>query len=451
MRRWWVMAWKEVKLAFRDVGAIVSMLVTPIVLTVVMGVAFGGSNGVPISDIPVLVLDQDQGVFSEQLVSFFAADAVSDLVAPEVVADEAAARARVDADEVAALVTIPADFSDRIFPLRAAVAQRAGVDLLSLTPNADLSPEQRTAVAQAFVETRQASPEPAIVEIYASPDWRVSSSIVKSIVQQGLEAMNMQVQGTMVIMSQLVTAQIGTGMGSEEGANLSGIQDALSMHAEAESDQVGADLPIGLEVVSGSGRSFDWMSYSAASMAVLFLMLAVTSGGRTLLAERDYGTLPRLLISPIPALTVLLGKMAGVALTGLLQVTILWGATSLAGAYWGSVPAVLISLILLVLCASSVGAMISAWSRTPGQASAIGTAVTLAGAAISGTFMPRAGMPAWTQTVSLVTPNAWGIEIFSQLQAGKTLDAILPLLGGTLLVTVVYYALAMIGFRRQFS
>jgi ABC-2 type transport system permease protein len=180
-------------------------------------------------------------------------------------------------------------------------------------------------------------------------------------------------------------------------------------------------------------------------------MFAVTSGGRTLLAEREGGTLPRLLVSPTPALTILVGKMAGIVLTGLLQVSLLWGATSLWGAYWGPPLGVAPAIVALVLCATGVGALISAWARTPGQASAIGTAVTLVASALSGTFFPRMGLPEWVQTLSLVTPNAWGIELFTALQSGEGGSTLLPLLGGTLALTVAYYLAALFGFRRQFD
>ncbi|MBN1874778.1 MAG: ABC transporter permease, partial [Anaerolineae bacterium] len=86
-----------------------------------------------------------------------------------------------------------------------------------------------------------------------------------------------------------------------------------------------------------------------------------------------------------------------------------------------------------------------------GQSGAIGSAITLIGSALSGTFMPRAGLPLWVQRVSLCTPQAWGIEIFSALQLGQSLVEILPLLGGTLLLTAIYYSIALLGFRRQFK
>ena len=86
-----------------------------------------------------------------------------------------------------------------------------------------------------------------------------------------------------------------------------------------------------------------------------------------------------------------------------------------------------------------------------GERSAIGTAVTLVGSAVSGSFFPRAGLPQWVQKLSLITPNAWGIEIFSRLQLDRGLADVLPYLAGAFALTVVYYGLALLGFRRQFD
>lgn len=440
MRKLWVLAWKEVKLAFRDVGAIVTMLVTPLALTMALGAAFGTSGG-GISEIPVLLLNQDAGVVSGFLVEMFESEQVGDLVALETVEDAGDARARVEADEVAALVVIPSDFSERVFPMGAVVQRDLGLDLLTLDPEAELSREQIIGIAQAFTTTQAAEVTPTVVEIYGSPDFIISTSVVKSIVTQGIEILNMQVQGTLGLISRL--------MGSGGGVDIASLAPEGATEGTAD---LAAALPIEVEIVSGTGRQFSWLNYSATSMAVIFLMFAVTSGGRTLLAERQGGTLPRLLVSPTPAPAILVGKMGGIVLTGLLQVVILWGATTfLFGAYWGPPLAVALSILCLVLCASGIGALISAWARTAGQAGAIGTIVTLIGSALSGSFFPRQNLPQWVQTISLTTPNAWGIEIFSRLQMGKRLDDILPQIAGVLVVTLVYYVGALIGFQRQFD
>ena len=71
MRRLWTLAWKEVKLAFRDLGGIVTMLVTPLALTLVISAAFGGSGGGSLSEIPVLLLDLDRSESSAMLLDVF--------------------------------------------------------------------------------------------------------------------------------------------------------------------------------------------------------------------------------------------------------------------------------------------------------------------------------------------------------------------------------------------
>ena len=443
MRKLVVLAFKEVLVTFRDVGALVTMLVTPLALTLVMMAAFGGgSNSSPLSDIPVLLLNRDTGRFGQVLTDIFFSPSVGDLVTPTLVEDEAeaAARARVEANEVAALVIIPADFSARVFPFGARAQELVGVNVTALAPDTPLTPEQQAGLAQAFMDSQTRSEEaridPVIVEIYASPDRRISALIVKAIVSQGLERLNIQIAGTTNIVARLAAGMFQAGQTDVDVAAALGAMSAGSA-GQMPSDSATTNLPIRLVITSTTGRGFSWLGYYASSMAVLFLMFAVTSGGRTLLAERQRGTLPRLLISPTSALTILLGKMGGIVLTGVLQMLILWGATTLIGAYWGHPGGVLLTIVLLVVCASSVGALISAWARTPGQASAIGSAITLIGGALSGSFFVRWNLPQWVQQLSLVTPNAWGIEILSRLQAGRAATAILPWLGGMILLTVI--------------
>jgi len=447
MKKLWILALKEVRLAFRDVGMLVTMLATPLLLTLAIGAAFGGGGGGNISDVPVLLLNRDHGTLSQTLVDVFDSDEVKGLIALEKVSDEAAARSRVERDEVAALVIIPEDFSERVFPQGAQVQATLGLDLTAMDEAGyqALTDEQKMEIGRVFMLSEaQNTPAPVTIELYASPDWRISTAIVKSVVTQGIEIMNIQTQGMLAIMTRLVTAQLAS------GANAESLLSAGAFDAAPIGTPQTSALPVRLTVSTPGGRSFNWLDYSSASLAIIFLMFAVTSGGRTLLAEREWGTLPRLLITPTAPLAVLVGKMAGIVLTGLLQVTVLWGATSLLGAYWGNPLLVPLALVVLVICATGVGALVSAWAQSAGQAGAIGTAVTLVGSAISGSFFPRMNLPAWVQQLSLITPQAWGIEIFSELQSGGGLGDLLPLFGGALLLTAAYYVLALVGFRRQF-
>ena len=55
----------------------------------------------------------------------------------------------------------------------------------------------------------------------------------------------------------------------------------------------------------------------------MFLMYTVSYGGRSILAERAQGTLPRLMISPTQTAQVLGGKVLGIFFMGVAQVGIL--------------------------------------------------------------------------------------------------------------------------------
>ncbi len=408
MRKLFTLILKEVRVAYRDVGGVVLMIVVPLALTLAVSAAFGGGE-VTITALPVWVSNRDAGELGGYLLPALESEGVAGMVEAAPVTDEAMARAAVEADAAVALITLPENFTERVMG--------AGV------------------VADAA---------PAVVEVYASPLRPIGSSVVRSIVVSFVERATMTAQGVRLVLAELVAAGA---LAPDDAAGMMAFGAQLEARMEAM-EAAGAQPQ--LEVVSLTGRAFDWLNYFAPSMAILFLMFAATGGGRTLLSERQEGTLSRLLVSPTPAPLILVGKMAGVALSGLLQVLVLWGATSLTGADWGEPFAVLLSLVLLVISATGLGAFIAAWARNEAQAGALGTTLVLGASALSGNFLPRMNLPAWVQSVSLAFPNGWGLELFTRIQAGAGFSQLWPLWGWLLLLTGGYYLVAVFGFRRQF-
>ena len=78
-----------------------------------------------------------------------------------------------------------------------------------------------------------------------------------------------------------------------------------------------------------SEQSFNPIAFFATGMAVFFLMYTVTIGGRSILAERNEGTLRRLLVTPTTTVQVLGGKVLGIFLSGFAQVGLLIVGTTL--------------------------------------------------------------------------------------------------------------------------
>ncbi len=401
-------AWKDLIVLFRDPGALALLLLAPFALTLAMSAAFGRDGNPGISDIPVLIVNHDTGQFGELLVEVMASEELAELISPTVVTDETAARAGVDRDEVAAVVIIHAGLSQSIIP-------------------------------------DQAEPDRGVVELYLNPTRPISGGVVQAIVSQFLQQINTGAAGGQVAVGQLMQNQLIT---PAEAQTLGPVIGEAAGRQSVEGQLISVSRQFQTENDTANG--FDWMGYMAPSMAILFLMFTVVEGGRSILTERDNGTLPRMLTAPLSAAQVLGGKLLGTYLNGLAQVGILIGASVLIfNIRWESALGVVLTIVSVVAAATGWGACIAAFARSSGQANVVGTTLALVFAIGAGNFFARPNLPDWLQLVSFISPNAWGLEAFTSLTAGAGVSDLLPYLAGMWIMAAILFGLATLAFRRQ--
>ena len=403
---------KDVKLIFRDRAALTFMLLAPFLLTIGLGFVtgqMGRSSTGGLAAIPVLVVNQDDGQLGQALADLLRSEDLAGLLLPTLAADATGARGQVDADQAAAAVIVPAGFSDSIIP-------RSG----------------QTPSGQAVK-----------IEVYKNPGRPVSAGVIQAIVEGFISRVETGRVAGQVIVVQALTAGLIAPDQAQDFAVAVGQRQTAASAAE----------PLIRLQFSASGEEqqpFNPMAYMAPSMALLFLMFTVTNGGRSLLAEKAQGTLARLLISPTTGAQALLGKLFGAYLTGVLQMLILILTGSLLfGLRWGDPLGLLVLILAAVFGALGWGMLITALAQTPGQVSAVGTAVMLTFGILGGSFVQTNIMPSWFQWLSRVTPNAWGLDGFTTLGLGGTLaDLGRPLLG-LLVMGLVLAAAAIALFNRR--
>lgn len=182
----------------------------------------------------------------------------------------------------------------------------------------------------------------------------------------------------------------------------------------------------------------------------MFLMYTVSYGGRSILAEKAGGTLPRLLVSPTTSMQILGGKVFGIFLTGATQMLILIGGTSLLfQLQWGDAIGVLILVFAAVFGATGWGLLITALVRTPNQVGSVGSAVMLIFSIMGGSFIEVDNMPAFVQTLSKITPNAWAMDGFGTLSFGGTLASLTTPIVALLTMGIVLFLISAVIFGKK--
>jgi len=395
---------KDLQIIFRDRTALIMMLLAPLVLTLAMGFVTGsfsddGASGP--EQIAVVVANGDEGPLGRELLALL--NDQEPLLAVNTVSDAMLARRQVDEDAAAAAVIIPVDFS-------------------------------------AGFQSRAATEGPAPIELVNNPGRPISAGIVEAIVRD----FSQQVE-TSQIASQVISAQIAAG----------GLVDAsrIDQVAIQESAEIVLASPISIQreqSAAGEDQGFDALAYFATGMAVFFLMYTVTIGGRSILAERDSGTLTRMLSSPTTTTQVLGGKVLGVFLAGLAQVTILIVASGLLfDLQWGAPAGVAALVIAVVAAATGWGILLAASSKSPGQVAGLGTAMMLIFGMLGGTFISTASFGGVVGWLSRLTPHSWALDGFTELAIGRGLaDVLVPVLA-LLAMAAILFGLSVFVFRRR--
>lgn len=406
MRKAWIIAWKDTRIRLNDRSALIFALLTPLFLTFLMGQVFGrqdDNNDLSIPAVPVAILNEDDGTFATTLIEVLTTNAtLQTLLDTTIVTDPAPIRTQIEQGQgYCCLITIPEGFS-------AAIQNGA----------------------------------PTTIDLLYDPASTISPVLVRGILERVTSEMVGRSNATTVILSQLFAS-----------GRVTTSAEAETIGAEiAASDQFASPVTLMTLTPEGETQSFNPLAYLAPGMALLFLSLSATQGTRSILREKELGTLARLNSTPTSSVQIVGGKVIGVAFYGLLQFgTLLLSAVLFFGVRWGDPAAVILLALLLVVTFTAFGLMISSLARSEGEAALYGTVGSIIFTVLGGGVGFRGDYPPFLQTLGLITPNAWGMDAFTKLAFGQGLVEILPQLAGLAVLTAVAFGLSVFGYQRSMA
>ncbi len=372
LRKISTIAFLYIKTTYASRTTLIFSIAMPLLFTFVIGQAMQGfAPGTPAESWPLLVADADESDLSANLLARLEANPA---VRVEMT-DRDTALAALEADEAIAALVIPAGFGEGL-----------------------------------------ASGGSADLEFHQNVDRLTRAQILA----QAVDAASAELSGSLAIAE--LSARVAENVGLFEGASpeaQASYQRAAFTEAESEWAS-GAPVAVQTKAVTRLEDAPDvplGAAQSSPGMLVMYALFFTFGGGTTLLAERDEGTLRRLLVMPMHKGTMMTGKLLGIFLGALIQM----GIMIVAGQFvfnvsWGQSPAALTLLLLAYgFAGTTLGLMVAALARTLAQANAMSTIVVMALASLGGAWWPIEIVPAWMRQLALALPTGWAMRGFHDI------------------------------------
>ena len=159
-------------------------------------------------------------------------------------------------------------------------------------------------------------------------------------------------------------------------------------------------------------------NFSLPGNLVMYVMMnLLIFGGTTLASERNNGVIKRMFSSPVRRLEIVLGKIYGLLLLGLAQITffLLVGKFLFHVNLGANLPGVLIILMAFAWVAASLGVLVGSLLAAADRVSGICVLASLLLASLGGCWWPLELASPALRSVALFTPTGWALKALHQL------------------------------------
>jgi ABC-2 type transport system permease protein len=410
--------------SFLAFGFFVPLLVSGIFYFAFGGLASGdGGSDLPVIQVQVASLDEPSPQYDglsvgQMLIEILQAESLGDVIQVTEAAGPASARAAVDRQDASVAIIIPAGFTTA-----------------ALTPQGQ-----------------------AAIELYQDPTLTLGPAIVESIIRQIVDGFS-----GAKIASNVAAGQLAAHGVKVDAAMLQGIQIQYREWATAlgQSQQGGTSTlletrsPAGVEA-EATGAGADIIGMIMSGMMVFYVFFTGAASAQSLLQEEEAGTLARLFTTPTPQSAILGGRLVATLVTLVVQVAVLLVLSALVFEInWGKpLPLALVTLGMVVLSAA-FGLFVTSLLKNTRQGGVVyGGVLTVAGmVGMIGIFtvnVPNASTGPF-ETISLLVPHGWAVRGYSLLLEGGGASDVLPTSAVMLILSLAFFLIGLMRFRRRFA
>lgn len=465
MKKAWLIARKDLIIRFRDGWGLLFLVLTPLALTTIMGLAFGGSDdNIANLRIPVAIVNHDQGLDS----AAFGLGGAAQFTLPTSLFAASGVATITDATQAG----FPAEGLNFGQVLVDQVFTSAGLQTLLQTTVVTDESAARAAVAAGTTYCCVITLPPTFTQalitgqkleipLYSDPARNISAQIVESVLKQvvgqfssgsALFQLSLAQLASSGRLNEIKSVDELTALFTQIGAQLGMTNTSTVSNSATVTETFSGNSLLQLTTldVTGTEVAFNILAFFVPAMAIIFLGFGASQGVRSILVEEEMGTFARLNAGPLSNAVILSGKLIGVFVISALQ----FGVLLLAGRFlfnvqWGDPLAVVVLAIVTVLAFTGLGLLIASFARDQGQANTLATTINLIFSLIGGSLLPLNTFPLWLQRVAQLTPNYWGMAGFTKLAIGQGLPALTAEISALTLISVVLFGAGLLFYQRR--
>ena len=216
-----------------------------------------------------------------------------------------------------------------------------------------------------------------------------------------------------------------------------------------------SEAPERVTVIEGNTEDrvdYDPRANTSAGQLITWVFIPLFAISALFAAERQQGTLRRLLTTPSRKATFLLGTISGQVVIALIQMLLLVGfGIFVMKLGWGREPlALFIILMASALAAAAFGTTLGTFIKTESQAGGISTMFGMVFALLGGCWYPLELFPPAVQYAVKILPTTWAMQgMLDLVLRGKGLVDILPEAAVLLGFAALFFSVGVLRFRYE--
>ncbi|MDE1765103.1 MAG: ABC transporter permease [Thaumarchaeota archaeon] len=192
--------------------------------------------------------------------------------------------------------------------------------------------------------------------------------------------------------------------------------------------------------------NFSYMQFITPGILAQSVLFISIFYGITVVWERDVGIITKLLSTPSPRSSIVLGKSLAASLRGVFQAIMIFALALLLGVKirfdLPDILGVFAVVVLFAMCFSSLSMLLASYMKTRDRMMGIGQALTMPLFFASNAIYPISIMPTWLQYVSIANPLSYVVDaIRSMLLEGTYQNLPVDILA-LLVFTTIFVTLA---------